>query len=380
MDQSPGRPGSAAGLAGGLAAVLMWGLSPVATRALVLQVAPLPLLVLRVMIAAVVLVPLCVPLLRRFTWSSAPRMAAAGLLGMVGYNLPVTIGLAWVPASTAVLLLATEPVWILLLSRLFLAERVPRWSWAGAGVAAAGIAVLAGPGVLSGGSGRALAGIGLVLLGTALFGAYTIVLRPLSEQYGAVPAAATSTLAGALPYLAFAGTLASGRVGRLPAAAWGELAFTALGATVAGLLLWSVAVARIGPAAAGLLLYLEPVAGVTGAAVLLGERLSAGMAAGGLLVLAGVTLAWRAHRPSAPGRPGPAGALGAPAGFPEHGRLPGRLSGPGPSVGGADTVADPPEAGHDIRRDGYLDRGAGRPGGDPGDAPELPPLYRPRPD
>jgi drug/metabolite transporter (DMT)-like permease len=269
-----------------------------------------------------------------------------------------------VPASTAVLLLATEPVWILLLSRVFLAERVPRWSWGGAGVAAAGVAVLAGPGVLAGGSGRALAGIGLVLLGTALFGAYTIVLRPLSDQYGAVPAAATSTLAGALPYLAFADTLGPAQLARLPAAAWGELAFTALGATVAGLLLWSVAVARIGPAAAGLLLYLEPVAGVTGAAVLLGERLSAGMAAGGLLVMAGVTLAWWAQRV-------PPVALAG---------IPGGLSGPGLSVGGADTVADRPEAGHDIRRDGYLDRGAGRPGGDPGDAPELPPLYRPRPD
>ena len=327
MDQSPGRPGSAAGLAGGLAAVLMWGLSPVATRALVLQVAPLPLLVLRVMIAAVVLVPLCVPLLRRFAWSSAPRLAAAGLLGMVGYNLPVTIGLAWVPASTAVLLLATEPIWILLLSRAFLAGRVPRWSWGGAGVAAAGVAVLAGPGVLSGASGRPLAGLALVLLGTALFGAYTIVLRPLSDQYGAIPAAATSTLVGALPYLAFAGTLVPGQIARLPAAAWGELAFTALGATVAGLLLWSVAVARIGPAAAGLLLYLEPVAGVTGAAVLLRERLSAGMAAGGLLVLAGVTLAWRAQRTPRPAGPAPDDAPGAPAGMSSG------VSGPGPSVG-----------------------------------------------
>jgi drug/metabolite transporter (DMT)-like permease len=156
-----------------------------------------------------------------------------------------------------------------------------------------------------------LAGIGLVLLGTALFGAYTIVLRPLSEQYGAIPAAATSTLVGTLPYLAFAGTLVPGQLARLPAAAWGELAFTALGATVAGLLLWSVAVARAGPGRAGLLLYLEPVAGVAGAAVLLGERLSAGMTVGGLLILAGVTMAWRAQRRS-PGLAAPPPAAGLP--------------------------------------------------------------------
>ena len=296
------RPGGAgSGTVSGLIAVTLWGLAPVATRALVLQLAPLPLLVLRVAVAGLILLPVAVPALRRLDKAHAPRLIAAGLLGMVGYNLPVTVGLQWLPASTAALILATEPIWILVLSRVFLAEPVPRWSWAGAAVAVAGVAVLAGPEAFAAGSsGRVLAGAGLVLLGTALFGAYTIVLRPLSDQYGAVPAAATSTLAGALPYLALAGTLTPARIGRLPAAAWGELAFTALGATVAGLLLWSVAVARIGPARTGLLLYLEPVAGVTGAAVLLGERLSAGLAAGGVLVMTGVIVAWRAQG-SAPG-------------------------------------------------------------------------------
>ena len=36
---------------------------------------------------------------------------------------------------------------------------------------------------------------------------YTIVLRPLSETYGPVPATAVSTVAGAVPYLAFAGSV-----------------------------------------------------------------------------------------------------------------------------------------------------------------------------
>lgn len=297
MEASPGPPGSAAGLASGLTAVLAWGLSPVATRALVQQLAPLPVLVLRVMIAAVVLVPLCVPLLRRFAWSSAPRMAAAGLLGMVGYNLPVTVGLQWLPASTAALILATEPIWILLLSRVFLAEPVRRWSWAGAAVAVAGVGVLAGPEAFAAGSsGRVLAGAGLVLLGTALFGAYTIVLRPLAASYGAVPAAAASTVAGAAPYLLFAGTLASAPLGGLGPAAWGELAFLALGSTVAGLLLWSIAITRAGSTRAGLLLYLEPLVGVAGAAALLGEGLSPATLAGGLLIMLGVGTAWLAGR------------------------------------------------------------------------------------
>ena len=131
-----GRPASAAtatatATACGLAAVGMWGLAPVATRALVLQLAPLPLLVLRMAVAAVVLLPWCVPVLRRLDRAAAGRLVTAGLLGMVGYMLPVTVGIQWLPASTAALILATEPVWIMSLGRVFLGERVPGWSWAG---------------------------------------------------------------------------------------------------------------------------------------------------------------------------------------------------------------------------------------------------------
>lgn len=69
-----------------------------------------------------------------------------------------------------------------------------------------------------------------------------------------------------------------------------------MGSTVAGLLLWSVAVARAGPTRAGLLLYLEPLVGVAGAAALLGEGLSPATLAGGVLIMLGVVTAWLSRR------------------------------------------------------------------------------------
>jgi drug/metabolite transporter (DMT)-like permease len=281
-----------------LVAVSMWGLAPVATRALVMHLAPLPLLVLRLGAASVILLPWCGPVLRQRPGRRALlRLLAAGLLAMVGYNLPVTVGLQWIPASTAGLLLGSEPVWILLLGRVFLAERVPRRSWAGAAVALAGVAILAGPGALSFGSGsRVLAGAGLVALGTLLFGAYTLVLRPLSRAYGALSATAASTVAGCLPYAAFAGLVSPRQLGELPSAAWGELAFLAFGSTAAGMLLWNLAVSRLPGSRVSLLLYLEPLVSVVGAVSLLGEHISAAMIGGGVLVLAGVGVTWTPHR------------------------------------------------------------------------------------
>jgi drug/metabolite transporter (DMT)-like permease len=306
-DASPRRApsGSGAGTAAGLAAVGIWGMAPVATRALVLQLAPLPLLVVRVGVAALVLLPWCGPVLRRPGRQYIPRLVAAGLLGMVGYNLPVTIGLQWVPASTAGLVLASEPVWLLLLAAVFLGERVSRRCWAGAAVALAGAVVLAGPGVLSSRAGvRELAGVSLIALGTLLFAAYTLMLRPLSRACGPVPATAASTVAGSLFYAAFAGTVTSGQLGQLPAAGWGELAFLAVGSNVVGMLAWNLAVARLPGQRASLLLYLEPLVSVAGAVTLLGERLSPGLAAGGALILGGIALTWT---PGPRDKPGPSG-------------------------------------------------------------------------
>jgi drug/metabolite transporter (DMT)-like permease len=276
-------------MSGGLAAVVLWGLAPVATRAAVAHLAALPLLVLRLTAAALVLLPWATPAFRQLRLRSLGRLIAAGLLGLIGYNLPVTLGLQWIPAARAGLLLATEPIWVMILATAFLGERSGLRAWLGSAAAVAGVAALAGPAALTGAGGaRALAGAGLVLAGTLAFAAYTIVLRPLSQNLGAIPATAASVVVGAVPYLAFAGTLSMPRLAHLGAPVWGELAFLALGSTVAGMLLWNRAVLSGGTTRVSLLLYLEPLVSVAGAVALLGEHLTLASIGGGVLILAGV--------------------------------------------------------------------------------------------
>ena len=232
---------------------------------------------------------------------AAGRLAAAGILGIVGYTLPVTEGLRYLHASTAGLLLASEPIWVMVIGCAFLAERPAARAWIGSAVALAGVALLAGPAAVTGaGGGPALAGAGLVLTGTCAFAAYTIVLRPISAAFGALPATAASTVVGTLPFLAFAGTLAGARLGQVPPSAWISVGFLALGSSVAGMVLWNRAVASLGSTRVSLLLYLEPVVSVSGAAVLLSEPVTALMIGAGLLIMAGVVTAGTAA--SASGR------------------------------------------------------------------------------
>ena len=63
-------------LAAGLVAVCLWGLAPVATRAAVGHLSPLPLLLIRLAAAALVMLPWAWPVLRRLRPRSAGRLAA----------------------------------------------------------------------------------------------------------------------------------------------------------------------------------------------------------------------------------------------------------------------------------------------------------------
>jgi drug/metabolite transporter (DMT)-like permease len=288
-------------LAAGLTAVILWGLAPVATRAVVGHLSPLPLLLIRMVMASLLLLPWALPVFGRLRRRPrlAARLVAAGLLGLVGYNLLVTLGLRWLPASTVGLLLATEPVWVLVLGRLFFGERGGIRPWLGSAAALAGVAVLAGPGAVTGASGyRSLAGVGLVLASTLSFAAYTIVLRPLSAELGAVQATAASTVVGTLPYLAFAWMLPGAGLPHLGQVVWGDLVFLGVGSTAAGMLLWNFAILVDSASRVSMLLYLEPAVSVLAAAIFLGEHITLVLAGGGLLILAGVAVA-STNRPSA---------------------------------------------------------------------------------
>jgi drug/metabolite transporter (DMT)-like permease len=77
----------------------------------------------------------------------------------------------------------------------------------------------------------------------------------------------------------------------LSAAGWGALLFLAIGCSALGYLFWYGALERIEVSRVASLLYAEPLVTFAAAALLLGERVSAAVVAGGLLVLVSVLVA-----------------------------------------------------------------------------------------
>lgn len=276
-------------------AVVLWGLAPVATRYLVLSVDPLGSLALRFALCSLCYLPV-LPWLRATTtpWTRRHKwlLVACGLIGILGYNVPMTLGIRDVNAGFAGILLSTEPLWIAVLSVVVLKHRLTAPLAAGLAVAFAGVVTLsAGNGVAVDAS--MFGGAALVLLGAFMWGAYSVAVGPLVRRYGAVRVSAMTMWIGTVPLVAVCATGMLSASRELSALGWVVLFLYAFGPNLVGMLLWNYGLSRVPGTQAGLLLNLYPVVSVAGGALLLDEPVTVPAVVGGGLVVLGLVVAQR---------------------------------------------------------------------------------------
>jgi drug/metabolite transporter (DMT)-like permease len=232
-------------------------------------------------------------LLRRRGELAALDRRALALLGGAGLALSLHFA-TWISSlrltsvASSVALVTTQPVWVALLSRALLRERIAPRVTGGIALAVAGGAAMAGGDLALG--ARALAGDALALAGAVAAALYFVAGRrvrsrlSLGAYVGVVyPAAALGLLALALA----AGTPLTGYGPRT----WLALALLALVPQLVGhsLLNWSLR--WLSGTFVAVTILAEPVMSTVLAIPVLGERPSAAQIAGGLVLLAGVVLA-----------------------------------------------------------------------------------------
>jgi drug/metabolite transporter (DMT)-like permease len=275
------------------AAVLLWGLVPVATRHLALAVGPFDVLKIRLVPYLIFFPPLLLrahP--RMWTRSTVAHAAFCGFLIVAGVHALLALGLWWLPAGFVGLILATEPILILLFSALWLRERPRAPVVVGLALAAAGVLTLARwPAVGAGQAATVWMGVAVVLVASVAFALYTVAIRPLSQRIGALPATTLSSVLGALPVLFFLDARFAASVAAWDPRTLGAALLASIGGSIIGTILWNWGVSRAPASEAGLFLYLVPLTTVLGGALLLGEPLGAATLGSALLILIGVGLA-----------------------------------------------------------------------------------------
>jgi drug/metabolite transporter (DMT)-like permease len=289
MTVQGGGRGDGGGFAPALAAVVIWGLVPVGTRFFVTTTDPLAFNVIRFGASALAALPLAI---RAKPWLWRPldilRLVAGSVLAIPAYNIPVAIAARTVPAGTMGLLIATEPIFILLFSLLLSRAAVRPTAIIGAALAFGGVALTTWSGWAGVGAGDP-AGVGLVLLGCACWGLYSVLTAPLVVRYGAAGVASSILVVGG--FLLMVGSLRYMGPGAWPGpVVWLELVAMGLMSALLAFLLWNKAAEAMPMSRLGLFLYLIPVVSLIGGEGLLGEQPTFADVCGGVLILVVVAI------------------------------------------------------------------------------------------
>lgn len=299
----------AAADAGLLAIVLIWGFNFPIMKAALDQVPPLAFNALRFPMAAATLAVLLrlqgrrlVP--RRRDWG---KVALLGGLGHVVFQICFIYSLDLTLTGNAALLLATSPVWVVLLGTAMGRERFNPWALWGSLITLGGMALL-----IAGGSGDSEGGGGptgggnrfgdLLMVGAAASWAlYTVLGRRAVKRHGALEVTGWATWAGA-PLIVAAGMPDLWRLGlgSVTPAAWAAAAYAGVLAVAVAYFLWYRAVGAIGQSRTAVYQNLVPVVALAAAWLWLDETLGSAQWAGAAVILAGLLVARRKRR--RPGR------------------------------------------------------------------------------
>lgn len=271
---------------------VIWGLAFVAIRYLDFELNFIDLTLLRWLVASagyLAFLPFVGKMKTKFERKDLPRLLLVAFFNVVGYHLSLNYAEKTVSSGLAGLLISLGPVFSVLLSVVFLKEKV------GARLRFGLMLAVLGAGILSlqdlQGGFTSLPGPLAVVLTAFSFAAFSILTKPLVAKYGAIPIASWAGILGTTMLLPLTPSTFAKDVAALSLPGWASLLYLSLLSTVLGYLMFYTMVGRGGISTLMVQLYLAPVVSVIGGVILLQESLTPFTLIGGAAMLIAVWLA-----------------------------------------------------------------------------------------
>ena len=278
-----------------LSTAILLGTNPVAVKYAVGYIPPLPFAALRFILAGLVLLAILRLLdskKRRVKRKDFWALAGVGAIGVALNNVAFTFGVSMTSASDTALIVATAPLWGMLLGFVLGLERPKLQGLVGVGLALLGVGVIVYRGL--GASGTSLTGDLLVMGAAACWGSYAVLSLPLLRRYSPLVVATYTMLFGGLAVLPLA-SLSFLRTdwGAVSAEGWAAAGYSALLVAAFGFTSWQRGVARIGANRMLVYQYVVTLVGVFAGVMLFDEGFGIDKALGAAILLGGVYLARR---------------------------------------------------------------------------------------
>jgi drug/metabolite transporter (DMT)-like permease len=225
------------------------------------------------------------------TRGDAVRVAAAGLLVVVGYHMFLNVGERYTTSGIAALVVALAPGVTMLLAFALGLDRISTRRVAGLAVAFTGVVI-----VVTLGSGSDLtfesAKGPLIVLGAPLaFALYNVILKPLLGRYDLLALTAATSLVGIVGLAPFVRGSTVDSALDATASEAALLLYLGVLATLLGYILWNAGLKGLGPTRAVTYAYAIPALAVAFGAIFLDETVTIWLALGGALVVGGIAAA-----------------------------------------------------------------------------------------
>ncbi|MGF2616021.1 DMT family transporter [Rossellomorea aquimaris] len=282
----------AASLYAGMA-IFFWGVSFVSAKVVLGKLDPFTLIVFRFGIGAVFLFAIILLTREKILFSARylPHLFILSILGTFCHQLLQTTSLIFIDASSAGWLISVTPVFTVLLSMIFLHEKMNLGKALGIIAAITGVMMVTTAG--SGGGWHFTFNIGffLMLLSTLNWAVYTVLLKSLKIPLEPTALTFYITFIGFLVSLPF--TIRNHGWESLPGMTsieWGHLIFLGVFVSGTGYWFWAKSLKVLQASQAGVLLYLEPIVTFAAAIIILHEKAVVTSIAGGLIIIAGVAV------------------------------------------------------------------------------------------
>lgn len=271
---------------------------------------PWPFTALRTGLGTVALFITLVLLRRSLRPTRSAMTMLLGLLQTTGMIGLLMWALQTGAAGRVSALVYTMPVWTLILSWIFLSERIRGLQWAAAALSLAGLVLVLDPVHLAGSWQSKVLALG----SGACWAASAIVVKSINRRgpVDIINLTAWQMLYGSIPIILIAVLTPSRSIEWSGEFIW-ALSYNVIPATAFAWVLWLYVLRALPTGVAGISTLATPVIGIAAAAIQLGERVSPLEGAGmGCILAALLVLTLRGLLRRGPGLPAAAGARGGP--------------------------------------------------------------------
>jgi drug/metabolite transporter (DMT)-like permease len=276
-----------------LMSISFWGVSFVSTKAVLGKLDPFSLLVIRFGIGAFFLLLLLLLQRHRLRISLqyVPHLMVLGILGVFVHQVLQATALLTINASAAGWLISFSPIFTVILSLLFLHEKLNTAKVIGMVLAVTGVLIITS--TRSGQSIQFALNIGflLMILSTLNWAVYSVLVRSLNIPYPPLVVTFYMCLIGLILTTPFIiRNRGWEKLTLLDHTEWAHLLF--LGVFVSGIAYWywGKALEVLEASKVSMFLYLEPIATLIAAVLLLHEKVLLISVAGGIIIIIGVVI------------------------------------------------------------------------------------------